>query len=278
MRLFLLFLVPVIVAGCKQNPELPAVISPYKIDIQQGNVVTQEMVAKLKVGQTRSQVRFVLGSPLVTDAFHPDRWDYVFSLQRQGKSDERRRLTVIFEADKLVRIEGDVVPTDGTQETEKPVAKPAAAPAPSPPVAEKPAAPKAEPAKPVAKAAEKPAAKPPVAVAPAAKSAEKPAEKPPVIVAPAEKPVAAATAQPAPSKAETVTTNTAKPAAADKPAASKPAATTVAAGGVTTPSADAAKPESAKSDSAPAAARADEKKDKPNDKGVFGRMMDKIGF
>ncbi|MCE9639672.1 MAG: outer membrane protein assembly factor BamE, partial [Betaproteobacteria bacterium] len=66
-------------------------ISPYKIDIQQGNVVTQEMVDKLKAGQTRSQVRFVLGSPLVADMFHDDRWDYIYLLQRQGKPDERRR-------------------------------------------------------------------------------------------------------------------------------------------------------------------------------------------
>ncbi len=270
MRIYLLFLVPVMVAGCKQNPELPAAVSPYKIDIQQGNVVTQEMVAKLKVGQTRSQVRFVLGSPLVADAFHPDRWDYVFSLQRQGKPDERRRLTVIFEADKLVRIEGDVVVTDTTREAEKPVARPAAAPATSrqPAVAEKPAAPKSEPAKPVATAA----------------------EKPPVIAVPGAQPGAATDAGPAPPKAQTATTNAAKPAvAADKPAGSKPAATTDAASGAPSPATDAAKPESAKSDFAldaastqaaakADAAKADEKTDRPKEKGLFGRMMDKIGF
>ncbi len=87
-------------------------ISPYRIDIQQGNVVTQEMVAKLKAGQTRSQVRFVLGSPLVTDMFHNDRWDYIYLMQKQGKPDERRRLTVIFDGDKLVTLEGDIVLSD----------------------------------------------------------------------------------------------------------------------------------------------------------------------
>ena len=127
------------IAGCKQNPELPAMISPYKIDIQQGNVVSQEMVGKLKAGMTRSQVRFALGSPLVVDMFHSDRWDYIYLLQRQGKPDERRRLTVIFDGDKLLRVEGDVVLTDKTQEpempaTKPPAAEPAAKPAPAKPL------------------------------------------------------------------------------------------------------------------------------------------------
>ena len=114
MRKFLTLLVVLVLAGCKQAPELPAVISPYKIDIQQGNVVTQDMVAKLKAGMTRSQVRFVLGTPLVIDPFRTDRWDYVYLYQRQGKPDERRRITVIFDGDKLARIEGNVVLTDST--------------------------------------------------------------------------------------------------------------------------------------------------------------------
>jgi outer membrane protein assembly factor BamE len=92
-----------LVGGCSM-PNL----APYKIDVQQGNVVTQEMVAKLKPGMTKSQVRFVLGTPLVTDAFHADRWDYVYQLRKQGKLTEQRRLTVIFEQDLLKRVEGDV--------------------------------------------------------------------------------------------------------------------------------------------------------------------------
>ncbi|MDO9189168.1 MAG: outer membrane protein assembly factor BamE, partial [Sulfurimicrobium sp.] len=78
--------------------------------IQQGNVVTQEMLSRLKPGMTRSQVRFALGTPLVTDVFHPNRWDYVYRLQKAGKLVEQRRVTAVFENDLLLRIEGDVVP------------------------------------------------------------------------------------------------------------------------------------------------------------------------
>src|SRR3954468_11525002 len=127
MRKLLIVIAALALAGCKQTPQLPAVISPYRIDIQQGNVVTQEMVNKLKVGQTRSQVRFVLGSPLVTDMFHADRWDYVYLMQKQGKPDERRRLTVIFDGDKLVSLEGDVVLNDKPLEA-APAVKPTAEP------------------------------------------------------------------------------------------------------------------------------------------------------
>jgi len=86
---------------------------PYRIDIQQGNVITQEMVAQLKPGLTRDQVKFILGSPLVADMFHTDRWDYVYMLQPGKGEVQRRRLTVIFEDNKLVRLAGDVVAGDG---------------------------------------------------------------------------------------------------------------------------------------------------------------------
>jgi len=84
-------------------------LAPYRIDIQQGNFVSQEMVAQLKRGMTKEQVRFVLGTPLVTDIFHADRWDYVYLLERAGQPRERRRLAVFFEEGKLARLEGDVV-------------------------------------------------------------------------------------------------------------------------------------------------------------------------
>lgn len=124
MRKLSTLLVVLALAGCKQAPELPAVIAPYRIDIQQGNVVTQQMVAKLKAGMTRAQVRFALGSPLVVDPFRTDRWDYVYMYQKQGKEAQRRRVTILFDEDRLLRIEGDVVPTDSAQEPEKPAAKP----------------------------------------------------------------------------------------------------------------------------------------------------------
>lgn len=82
--------------------------SVYKVEVQQGNVVTQEMIDKLKPGMTRSQVRFVLGTPLVTDAFHLDRWDYYYYLRPSNKATgESQRLTVIFKNDTLVSVQND---------------------------------------------------------------------------------------------------------------------------------------------------------------------------
>jgi len=88
--------------------DLPG-LKPYRINIQQGNALTQDMVAKLKPGMTRSQVRFVLGTPVVQDVFHANRWDYVYLFTEGHKETRSRRLTVIFEDDKLQRLEGDVV-------------------------------------------------------------------------------------------------------------------------------------------------------------------------
>ncbi len=102
-------IVAVGLGACQKVPMLPG-LKPYRIDIQQGNVVTQEMVAKLKPGMTRQQVRFVLGTPPITDAFHPDRWDYVYYLNRDGRLVEYRRLVLRFEGDTLKHIDGDVVP------------------------------------------------------------------------------------------------------------------------------------------------------------------------
>lgn len=85
-------------------------LSPYRIEIQQGNYVTQDMVAQLKPGLTRDQVRFLMGTPLVSDIFHEDRWDYVFVRQRANSSEvEQRRIAVYFEDGKLKRVDGDIV-------------------------------------------------------------------------------------------------------------------------------------------------------------------------
>jgi outer membrane protein assembly factor BamE len=87
-------------------------LSPHRIEIQQGNYVTQEMVAQLKPGMTRDQVRFVLGTPLVADIFHAARWEYVFVRQRANSREvEHRRLSVFFSDNKLDRVEGDLVVT-----------------------------------------------------------------------------------------------------------------------------------------------------------------------
>jgi outer membrane protein assembly factor BamE len=94
-------------------PMAACTISPYRIDIQQGNVVTQESISKLKPDMTRAQVKFVLGTPLVTDTFHPDRWDYFYKFDKAGNPREQRRLTLVFRDEKLQQILGDVAAADG---------------------------------------------------------------------------------------------------------------------------------------------------------------------
>lgn len=82
----------------------------YRIDVNQGNVVTQDMVNQLKIGMTPSQVRYVMGTPLLVDVFHDHRWDYVYR-QRQGfEKATQKRMSLFFEKDKLARIEGDFTP------------------------------------------------------------------------------------------------------------------------------------------------------------------------
>lgn len=89
---------------------LGACTSVYRADVQQGNVVTTEMVNTLKLGMSKRQVRYILGSPLINDVFHKDRWDYVYSMQRGKGPRSQQRLTVIFQNDALVAIEGDLAP------------------------------------------------------------------------------------------------------------------------------------------------------------------------
>ena len=99
-------------AACSGNvrmPEVTSVVTPYRIDIRQGNYVTQEMVAQLKPGMSRDQVRFILGTPLVADIFHADRWDYIYSFRPGRGEGQLRRFAVFFEDNRLVRVAGDVV-------------------------------------------------------------------------------------------------------------------------------------------------------------------------
>jgi outer membrane protein assembly factor BamE len=92
-----------LVAGCSGNK-----IGPYHIDVQQGNALDQENVARLKPGLSRSQVRFLLGTPLVVDPFRTDRWDYVYLYYKAGSLTEQKRISLFFDGDTLVRIEGDL--------------------------------------------------------------------------------------------------------------------------------------------------------------------------
>ena len=88
------------------------VFSPYRPDIQQGNFVSQEMLAQLKVGQTREQVMFILGTPLLTDIFHADRWDYPFYLARGDGELTSSRVSVYFKDNKVEKFDGGNLPTE----------------------------------------------------------------------------------------------------------------------------------------------------------------------
>jgi outer membrane protein assembly factor BamE len=104
--LALLALLTFTLGGCAAYRSLGV----YKLDINQGNYVTQDMIERLKVGQTRQQVTSVLGSPMLADPFHDNRWDYPYEFVRQGQLLERRKFTVYFVDDKLARWEGDEAP------------------------------------------------------------------------------------------------------------------------------------------------------------------------
>lgn len=95
-----------VLGGCGWFPSLGV----YKLDINQGNYVSQDQVDRLKVGQTRQQVKGALGTPMLADPFHADRWDYSYLFTRQGKTLEHRQFTVYFVDDKLARWEGDEAP------------------------------------------------------------------------------------------------------------------------------------------------------------------------
>ena len=123
----------ILIIGCGSS--VP-VIKPFKLDIQQGNVVTSKMLLQLRPGMTRSQVKFIMGTPLVVDSFHPNRWDYFYQMRQAGKVIEQRRVILDFENELLARVRGDVVPqgTPGAEtgavalekelaNTKKPVAK-----------------------------------------------------------------------------------------------------------------------------------------------------------
>jgi len=87
-------------------------LQPYRVPVVQGNVVTREQVGALRPGMSRIQVRDILGTPLLTSVFHANRWDYVFTLQRQGAEPQARRVTVYFQGETLERFEADALPSE----------------------------------------------------------------------------------------------------------------------------------------------------------------------
>ncbi len=96
-------------AGCSSEGDrkLPGV---YRVDVQQGNIIEQEMLDKLRPGMDRNQVRFIMGTPAISDPFHADRWDYVFTVSKGGRTRQQRHIIVHFKDDKLTHVEGDVKP------------------------------------------------------------------------------------------------------------------------------------------------------------------------
>jgi outer membrane protein assembly factor BamE len=87
-------------------------ITPYKVEVVQGNFVSKEQVDALKPGMPRQQVKDILGTPLLQSVFHGDRWDYVFTMRRQGLEPQARQLTVYFKDNVLARVEGDPMPSE----------------------------------------------------------------------------------------------------------------------------------------------------------------------
>jgi outer membrane protein assembly factor BamE len=115
-RLVLAAAAAAFVAGCGtfDNPagRVRTALTPYKVEVVQGNFISREQVQALQKGMNTEQVRNILGTPLVTSLFHGERWDYVFTLRRQGVEPQQRRLTVFFANGALDRFEGDTMPSE----------------------------------------------------------------------------------------------------------------------------------------------------------------------
>ena len=96
----------------------PTFLGPYRPDVHQGNIITQEMVDQLRQGMTREQVRFMLGTPLLTSDFHTDRWDYPYYLNPLKGPVQSRRLTIFFENNKVVRFVSDEMPPESIADSQ----------------------------------------------------------------------------------------------------------------------------------------------------------------
>ncbi|MDG0991586.1 MAG: outer membrane protein assembly factor BamE [Luminiphilus sp.] len=96
-----------LLSGCSGSLSF---LSAYRIDVEQGNIVTTEMIEQLKPGMTRRQVRFVMGTPLIEDTFNTDRWDYRYFLRNGNKTLEESKLSVFFDGDNLINVSGSEVP------------------------------------------------------------------------------------------------------------------------------------------------------------------------
>jgi outer membrane protein assembly factor BamE len=131
VRMTLLLAWPAVFAGCSAvtpSGGFLGLITPYRVEVVQGNVVTQEQVARVKVGMSRAQVRDILGSPLLADVFHADRWDYIFTIRRQGTAPQRHSIVALFDGERLASLDtGGELPGEeafvASIDTAKPPAK-----------------------------------------------------------------------------------------------------------------------------------------------------------
>jgi outer membrane protein assembly factor BamE len=117
MRRSLIPLLGLLLLGGCAAPQRPTdsflgFITPYRIDIVQGNVVTKEQIALLKPGMTRNQVREILGTPLLTDPFHGNRWDYIFAIRRPGTEAQRRSVVVLFDGNGMQSVDAPELPSE----------------------------------------------------------------------------------------------------------------------------------------------------------------------
>lgn len=96
----------------QSSDNILGVITPYRVEVVQGNVVTKEQIAQVKPGMSRMQVRAALGSPLLADLFHADRWDYIFTIKRQGTEPQRRSVVLQFDGDALKSIDAPDLPSE----------------------------------------------------------------------------------------------------------------------------------------------------------------------
>ena len=112
----LVLLVSLGLAACSSfdsaSKKAAGVVSPYSIDIVQGNVVTREQIAAVQLGMPREQVQSIVGTSLLVSVFHAQRWDYVFTFKRQGQVPQSRRVTLFFKDDRLDKIEADDLPSE----------------------------------------------------------------------------------------------------------------------------------------------------------------------
>jgi outer membrane protein assembly factor BamE len=113
--IIILTLLPLL-SGCSSWEDFSLVHSP---DIEQGNIITPEMVALLKPGMSKRQVRFALGTPMLIDVFHQQRWDYLFAVKQRNKPIDIKRYSLYFEGDTLARFGGEIEPASDTESSQE---------------------------------------------------------------------------------------------------------------------------------------------------------------